>query len=330
MSSEIPDMKNILVTGSAGFVGTHLLKRLAGKSETHVRAAYASKSPRITAPNISPVSADLLNWKDCREVVQGCDTVIHLAGRLSTTAVMTEKPVGPIRENTILNANMLEAASEAGVKQFLWLSSTTGYPIRSHSLKEEEFFDDDPCSPFESVGWMSRYTEKLSWIYAEKSKTPFDVIALRPTTLFGEYDDFNPKSCHAMIAILNRVLQRDNPIEIWGTGEDRRDYLYVGDLIGAMMEALEKGKKKFEAFNIGMGKTFSLNEMVQKMLSVTGFNDLEVIHNMKKQRPTFERAIDCTKAKSFLGFTAKTSIEEGLIKTIDWFRSEIDNPGKQV
>ena len=309
-----------LVAGAAGFVGTNFLQRVAGQQGLRVIAVYREKVPVVRSSNICLVQADLRDPELCRQLMSDVDQVFMFAGRLSTAAVLRNHPVGPVTDNTVMNLNMLEAAYWAGVKSYVWLSSATGYPARITALREEEFFDADPPSPYEAVGWMSRYVEKIGELYARRSNGRLTVASLRPTGMYGPYDDFEFETCHALPALMRRVLEQHAPIEVWGSGEDERDYIFVDDVVDACLMAAESGVGSV-ALNIGSGENSSLNELLKLMLKWESCGQINVVHRGDVGLPVLRRAIDCTKAKKVLKFHAKTSIEQGLRKTMQWRRS---------
>lgn len=311
----------LLVTGAAGFIGTNFLKRVQGDPAFEVLAVYHRREPLVEARNIHYTKADLRDFAQCLKLTEGIDQVCMLAGRLSTAAILSQNPLGPVTENTVINTQMLEAAYRSRVKKFLWLSSTTGYPSSEKTLREEDFFLDAPPPPYEPVGWLSRYLEKLSLLYATKAKPPMTVITLRPTAVFGEYDTFNFESCHALPALMRRVIERQSPIEMWGTGEEERDWLYVGDLVEACLLALEK-LDGYEALNIGSGQGVSLNELLQCMLKLDGYREAQIKRHAKKSGATAVRRFDCSRAERLLGFRAKTPLDQSLSSTMRWFRSQ--------
>ena len=255
------DRKRIVVAGASGFIGTNFLNRLAGIKEYDVLGIYNTNEPKINSININYAQADLRNLKECKAVVKGADYLCMFAGQLSTTAVMLKNPLGPITDNTVINVNMLEAAYSANVKKYLWLSSTTGYPSQEKPLEEDDFFKSEPPPPYEPVGWMSRFIEKLSMLYTTKTENSMTVACLRPTAVYGEHDDFNYETCNALPALIRRVAERHPSIEIWGSGEDERDWLYIDDLIDACLLALEKFEG-YKVVNVGSGKSCSMNQLL--------------------------------------------------------------------
>ena len=311
--------KRIIVAGAAGFIGTNFIKRLANNEQYNIIGIFNNNKPSIIADNISYVQADLRNLDECKQLVKEADYVCMFAGRLSTTSLMLNNPLGPITENTVINVNMLEAALSAGINKYLWLSSTTGYPQLDRLLTEEDFFNSDPPSPYEPVGWMSRYIEKLSRLYSTKTNNSMTVISLRPTAIYGEHDDYNFETCHVLPALIRRVVEKCSPIEIWGSGEDTRDWLYIDDLIDACLLALES-IEGYAALNICNGKSYSVKQLLDNLLDIDNYHDVKVVHSNKNNSKAINRKFDCSLAKKLIGFKAKTSINEGLKKTLYWYK----------
>lgn len=319
----VEKQRRLLVAGAAGFMGTNFLERVKNSASFEVIGVVHKRRPVVCGRNIEYVTADLRRMEECKRLFEkrDIDWVCMFAGELSPIAVLNNNPIGPVVDNTVIHAQMLEAAYLAGVRKFLWLSSSTGYPPLNGPLKEGDFFIADPASPYEPIGWMSRYIEKLSMLYATKPKQPMTVIALRPSAVFGEHDDFDFGTCHALPALIRRVVERKFPIEIWGTGEDERDWIYVDDLIDACLLALQK-VEGYEVFNIGSGRTYNLNQLLRYILEIVGEKNTEIAYRSEKSRNISVRRLDCSLAKRFLGFEAKTPIEEGLAKTIRWYETQ--------
>lgn len=310
---------NYLVAGATGLMGTTALLRLSNLPGVNVKAVYHLRQPKIFADNISYVQADLRNLDDCKSIAEDIDYVFMFAAVLSTAPVIAKNPVSHITSNMIMNAQMLETAYFAGVKKFLWLSSSTGYPLIEGILKEENMFDDDPPDVYFSVGWMSRYTEVLCRMYATKLRNSMPTIVLRPTTIYGEYEDFHFETCHVLPALIRKVVERQKPIEVWGTGENKRDLIYADDVFDVCLLALEK-VDTFDVFNIGFGEQYSINELLKMILEIDNYREAEKVYNTSKPSTITKRSIDFTKAKEVLGFEAKTPIREGIARMIEWYK----------
>jgi GDP-L-fucose synthase len=310
-----------LVAGATGLMGTTALLRLMNVPGIAVRAIYHTRPPKIMADNISYVQVDLRNMDACKSIVEDIDYVLMLAAILSTAPVIAKNPVSHITSNMIMNAQILEAAYFASVKKFLWLSSSTGYPATEATLKENNMFDGDPPDVYFAVGWMSRYTEVLCRMYATKLKRSMTTIVLRPTTIYGEYEDFCFETCHVLPALIRKVVERHKPIEVWGTGENRRDLIYADDVFDACALALE-WVDTFDVFNVGAGQQYSVNELLKMILEIDNYSQAEVVYNISKPATIGERLIDLSKAKEVLGFEAKTTIREGISRVIEWYKAQ--------
>ncbi|MGA8849128.1 MAG: NAD-dependent epimerase/dehydratase family protein [Dehalococcoidia bacterium] len=309
----------VLVAGGAGFVGANLIQRLLSLG-ANVRATIYSEASVILDERIEYVKCDLTRMEDCQKVVSGMGYVFMCAANTHGAAVIQSAPVALVTPNIVMNAQMLEAAYFAKVKKFVWLSSNAAYPPSGNRpVKEEEMFNGDPYEAYFGVGWMKRYTEVLCRLYSEKLKNPMPTIVLRPSNIYGPYDDFEFETSHVMAALIRRVVERHNPIEVWGTGDDIRDWIYIDDFIEAMILAAEK-ISSCNPINIGLGKGYSIKQALQIILEVDGYTEAKIKFNPSKPSTIPVRLIDTTKAETILGFKARTELREGIRKTIEWYR----------
>jgi GDP-L-fucose synthase len=311
--------KNVLVAGGTGFVGVNLILRLLSLG-AKVRATIHKREPVIIDPRIDYVKCDLTLMDDCRRVVKDIDYVFLCAANTSGAAVIASTPLVHLTPNVVMNAQMLEASYHAGVKKFVWLSSNAAYPpTGDRPVKEEEMFNGDPYPAYFAVGWMKRYTEILCRLYSEKLKKPMTTVVLRPSNIYGPYDDFNFETSHVMAAMIRRVIERHDPIEVWGTGDDIRDLIYIDDMIDAIILATEK-IETYYPLNIGLGRGYSLKQILRMILEIDGYSSARIKYDPTKPSMIPVRLIDVTRAETVLGFRAGTGLEEGIKKTIDWYR----------
>lgn len=311
--------KKILITGATGLIGSALVRYLA-ESGASVRAAYRNRKPSPEIEGVEYLKADLTQAEDCRKVMEGIDYVFHCASNTPGAASTTNNPLAYVTSNLIIDARVFEAAYNAGVKKLLWLGSTTGYPpTGERPVKEEEMFDGDPFEKYFFMGWTKRFTEVLARMYGERLPRPMTTIVLRPTNVYGPRDNFDPEKSRVIPALIRKVVERMLPLEVWGTGDDMRDSIYVDDVIDAMMLAMAK-VEKYNTFNIGFGKNASVKEILQMILELDGYENAEITFNTSKPTMIPVRKVDISKAKSVLGFEAKTDLRAGLKKTIEWYR----------
>ncbi len=311
--------KNVLVAGGAGFVGVNLIARLLSLG-ANVRATLHRKDAVIKDSRIDYVKADLLLADDCQKVASDMDCVFMCAANTSGAAVIASTPLVHVTPNVIMNSRILEASYFAGVKKFIFLSSNAAYPpVGDRPVREDEMFEGDPPDIYYGVGWMKRFTEVLCRLYGEKLKKPMATVVVRPSNIYGPHDDFDFATSHVMAATIRKVVDRQSPIKVWGTGDDIRDLIYIDDFIDALLLAAEKGAT-FGPVNIAGGAGYSIKQILAICLEEDGYGDAVIQFDSAMPSMIPVRLIDTAKAEKVLGFKARTGIREGIGKTMEWYR----------
>jgi len=319
----------VLVTGAAGFLGTNIVKRLVAEG-SQVRGTLHNRKPQFEHANLEYVNADLTQMADCQRVVEGMDYVFMCAANTSGAAVMATQPLAHVTPNVVMNAQMLEASYQAKIKKFLFLSSSAAYPPSGdRPVSEDEMFEGDPYEAYYSVGWMKRYAEVLCRIYSEKITDPMKTVVIRPSNVYGPYDKFDFDRSHVTAALIRKVVERQDPLEVWGTGEDVRDLIFVDDFIDAVMLSMAK-IDTFNPVNVGLGEGWRVCDVLETLLDVDGFSNANVVVNPTKPSMIPIRLVDVEKAKSLLRFTAKVPLSDGLRQTIQWYRESILCKGESL
>lgn len=312
--------KNVLVAGGTGFVGINLIKRMLDLG-ANVRATIHRKAPVITDQRIDYVQCDLLNWDDCRSVTKDMDYVFMCAANTSGAAVIASTPLVHVTPNIVMNSQLMDAAYANKVGKFVFLSSNAAYPDSGERyVREDEMFDGDPHDIYFGVAWMKRYTEILCRMYSQKFKVPMPAVVVRPSNIYGPYDDFEPATSHVMAATIRKVLERQNPLKVWGTGDDVRDLIYIDDFIDGLVLAAEK-IDTYDPVNLALGKGYSIKQLLGMLVEIEGCTDLKIEYDPTKPSMIPIRLIDVSKAEQKLGFRAQTDVREGMTKTIAWYKS---------
>jgi GDP-L-fucose synthase len=311
--------EKVLVTGAAGLIGGSLVRRLAREGAA-VRATVRKQQPGEREPGVEYITADLTRKRDCRRVVRGARYVFHCAASTSGAMMSATAPMVHVTPNVVMNALLMEAAYEAGVEKFVWLSSTTGYPPSDWPVKEEEFFDGEPFDKYFFTGWSKRFLEVLCRMYGEKLSPRMTTVVLRPTNVYGPGDKFDFRTSHVTAALIRKVVERHDPVEVWGTGDDVRDLIYVEDFTEAALRAMER-LSGFTTLNIGLGKGYSVKQVLRTILELEGWTEARVVFDSSKPTMIPVRLVDTSRAEQLLGFRAATDLREGLRQTIDWYRS---------
>ena len=311
--------KIVLVTGGTGFVGTNFVEELVRRG-ARVRVPIHRRPLLVKSDLIEAVPADLSSIDDCLALCQGVDYVIHAGGGVApaaiTNAATSINPLSVINLNLIVSSQMLQAAWVAGVERFLMLSSTTVYPPAERPIQEDEAWSAPPYPVYFAYGWMRRYLERMAEFVTMKSS--MKIALIRPTAAYGRYDDFHPVQSHVIPALIRKAVEKLNPYEVWGSGDEVRDFVHVTDIVQGGLLALEK-HATCDPINIGYGKGFTIKDVVRIVLRETGHTGAKVQFNTSKPTTIPFRMVDITKARKLLGFEPKVSLEEGLADMVKWY-----------
>ena len=316
----------ILVTGGAGFIASNLILRLK-EEQAVVRATIHDKPIQISANGIEVVKVDLRELRACREVVDDVDYVFHCAANTSGAAVMAETPLVHVTPNVVMNTHLLEASYEAGIKKFIFISSAAAYPSTGERpVGEEEMFNDEPEDIYYPVAWMKRYAEILCRTYATKINSPMSTLVVRPSNIYGPYDKFDFATSHVTAALVRRVVERQNPMEIWGTGNDIRDLIFISDFIEGLLLAVNRCDF-YDEINLCSGVGFTIKEILKAALRLEHFESADIKFNSNKPSTVHVRRLDNSKAKEKLRFEPSVGLDEGLTHVIDWYKANPFIPG---
>lgn len=309
----------ILITGGSGFVGSNLALRLAQNGEK-VRVTYHTRVNGVPKhQNIEAIQLDLTNPQSCAQAVIGVERVFMCAAQTQGAAVIKNAPLSHVTPNVLMNTLMLEAAYNADVKRFIFISTGAIYPdTDGRPVAEHEALDGPPYEAYFSAGWMKRYTELLCQTYATKIQKPMSCVVVRPANIYGPGDKFGKTTSHVTAANIRKVFEKQAPLELWGTGEDIRDVIYIDDFINGLIAASNIEQTYFEV-NIASGVGISVREILETAIKVSG-------HHAKIQTdPTKPTTIpkllfDTSLATSELGFKTNITLEEGIHRTLDWLK----------
>ena len=312
--------KRVLVAGATGLIGSHLVTRLLAEG-ARVRATHWKREISVRHPLLEAMRADLRQGEDCRRAVRDMEWVFLCAASTSGAATIAATPMVHVTPNVLINSQMLEAAYECGVAKFMWLGSTVAYPPSEQPMKEEQMFQGEPFEKYYFAGWTKRFTEILCRMYGEKLARTMNTIVLRPTNVYGPNDDFEFATSHVIPALIRKVVERWDPIEVWGDGSEVRDAIYVDDMVEAMVLAAQR-VDSYDTVNVGLGRGYNVNEILKMILELDGYKDARIKYDRSKPTMIPIRLIDTAKAERVLGFKAKVDLREGLKRTLDWYRAQ--------
>ena len=307
----------ILILGATGFVGRNLAERLYKEGYTNLRNHGFNRKLEGFGES---VQGDLRDDKFVEEIMKGVDVVYHCAASTSNAVDTIYAPLLHVTPNVIINALTMEKAYKEGVKKFIFLSSSTIYPESGErAVRETDNIYESIYKTYFPVGWMKRYAEVLCKMYSEILINPMQTVIVRPANLYGPHDKYDLDKCHVTPASIIKVATRLDPIPVWGDGTEIRDLLYVEDFCEALQLIMEK-EEVHEIYNVGSNKGYSVNEVIGYLKEIEGLESpIDYVNNKAPMIPT--RLIDSYKIFYTLGWEAKTSIKEGLEKTLNWYKS---------
>lgn len=319
--SEFWQGKKVLVTGGAGFIGSHVVEKLVARGATvSVLDTLENGSEKNLEPvkdAVTLITASASKLDEALAAAKGQDVVMNLAARVGGIEYNRTHQATMMRDNLLIGTIMLEAARQAGVKHFLAVSSACVYP-RDSSIPtpESEGFKDEPEPTNGGYGWAKRMAETLARYYAEEFGLAVGIV--RPYNCYGPRDHYDPAVSHVIPALIRRVVKKENPLIVWGSGQQTRAFLYVEDLAEGMILAVERQPGP-DPINLGTDEEISIADLTQLMLKISG-QDLELQFDTTKPDGSPRRNSDNTRSKELLSFTPTTPLREGLQRTIDWYR----------
>ncbi len=311
--------KRAIVTGGAGFIGSHLVEKLL-LNDWHVTVIdnydsfydKAIKKRNIEAfshhPDLVFLELDIREFDRLKENLSGAyDVIIHLAAKAGVRPSI-EDPMLYQSVNVMGTQNLLEISKLLNIKQFVFSSSSSVYGVNTNVPWSESDYVLKPISPYASTKISG---ELLGHVYSELYGIRF--IALRLFTVYGP----RQRPDLAIHKFARKILENE-PIPVFGDGSTRRDYTFVGDIVAGILAAVDYDKTKYEIINLGNNRTISLSHMIETIEKV--FNKKAIINRLPMQPGDVpETYANVNKAYQLLGYKPSLSFEEGIEKFKEWF-----------
>ncbi|MCL5017107.1 MAG: GDP-L-fucose synthase [Patescibacteria group bacterium] len=304
--------KRIVVTGGAGFLGSHLVKKMKDKG---IKEIFV---PLIEEYNlVNPESVKKL-YRDARPEI-----IIHLAAVVGGIGANRQNPGKFFYDNLMMGVQLMEQARLNGVEKFVALGTICCYPkFTPVPFKEENVWDGYPEETNAPYGLAKKMLLVQSQAY--RQQYGFNSIFLMPVNLYGPGDNFDPKSSHVIPALIKKcfdaVQNNEEKIVVWGTGKATREFIYVEDAAEGIFLATERYNKP-EPINLGTGFEISIKDLITQIARLSGFKG-KIVWDASRPDGQPRRSLDTSKAEKEFGFRAKIKFEEGLKKTIEWYKKE--------
>ncbi len=313
------EKKKIMVTGGAGFLGSFVVEKLRERGCKHIFVPLIEEYNLIEMQDIQTALKD-----------SSPEIVIHLAASVGGIGANRKNPGKFFYENLMMGVQLMEQARLFGVKKLIALATICSYPkFTPVPFKEEDLWNGYPEETNAPYGLAKKMLLVQSQAYREQYG--FNSVVLFPVNLYGPRDNFDLESSHVIPALIRKCLEAvsegKKEVVLWGTGSATREFLYVEDCADAILLAAEKYDKS-EAVNIGAGFEISIKDLASLIAHLAGFNG-KFIWDASKPDGQPRRMLDTSKAEREFGFKAKMSLEEGLKKTISWYKNFLKTPLKK-
>ena len=309
---QVMNKKKMLVCGGTGFMGKNISNYfdLLEEYEVHI---VGLKTDSKNWPQARFHKADLTTRADVNRLFKKhqFDIVVQAAANTSGSKDILERPYLHVTDNAVMNSLILQACYDYEVKHFLFLSCGVMYnPDRSPVTEEDFYLDEGIYDKYFGVGWTKVYVEKMSEFFAGLGRTKHTVI--RHSNTYGPHDKYDLEKSHMFGATIAKVMEAEDGDEIvvWGDGSTERDLLYVDDVVDFIHKAIDRQESNYELYNVGYEASISVK-------------DISIRHDLTKPSINTKLALLSTKAREQLGWIPLTAIDDGIKKTIQWYKLNI-------
>ncbi len=311
-------MKKVLVTGGGGFIGTHLAKYLHNQGVFVRVVDLRFNGNGVQNYFDEEMLLDLRVWENCLKATKGIDEVYNLAANMGGIGFIAQVGADVMRDNILMNVNMIEAARQNKVKRFLFSSSACVYPKYRQNdpnvlgLREQEAF---PAEPDTFYGWEKLGAEKICEAYHKDYGLNTRIV--RYHNIYGPNGTYRGGREKSPAALCRKVAEASDPgtITIWGDGKQTRSYCYIDDAIRGTVKLMESNY--VQPMNIGSDRLVTIDQLSDIIISVSG-KTIKKWHDLSAPQGVRGRNADVTLAKKVLGWEPQVSLEKGLATTYQW------------
>lgn len=308
--------KRVIVTGGSGFLGSFVVEKLKKREATDIIIPRTQNYNLVDPIDIRRLYADTLKVVDPKDVV-----VIHLAANVGGIGANREHPAEFFYDNLMMGVELMHQAHQHGVGKFVAIGTVCAYPkFTPVPFKEDDLWIGYP----EETNAPYGLAKKMMLVQAQayRQQYGFDAIFLLPVNLYGPRDNFNLRSSHVIPALIRKAMEAcergDPELPVWGDGSPTREFLYVEDAADGIVAAAEKYDGD-QPVNLGSGYEISIKDLAEMIVRMSGFEG-KLVWQTDKPNGQPRRALDVSRAREFFGWSAQVPFEEGMRRTIEWFK----------
>ncbi len=326
---------NVLVTGGAGQVGSNLTRRLVemGADVAVADNLWRGKLSNLTAAGCPLIDletrfheVDLTDPAACRAVCRGRDVVFHLADVVAGINFVFGNQLFLFNQNLLIDNNMIRAAREGGVGRYVYVGSACSYPADKQAVADPPPFvetDAYPAAPESAYGWSKLMGEYLCELAT--GSPDMAVGVLRFHNVYGPRCEMDPAKSQVIPALIRKAIRYpDEDFVVWGSGAQRRAFVFVDDAVDALVRVVERGMNQ-GVIQIGPATSTSIREVAEHVVAAAG-RDIPIRFDTSKPEGDFDRAADWTKAHAVLGWRPTVDVAEGIRRTYAWCETALAEP----
>ena len=310
--------RRVLVAGGTGTIGIPLVRELKKRGAYVTVASLEDEAAarRKIPTDVNYLRADFTQKSHCQLAVDGHDYVFNLVGIKGSVGIGERRVASYLIPMLEFQTNLMQASFEKQVKKFLFVGSVCSYPQGSLH-REEQVWQGMPKQNDRIPGIAKRVGELLGEAYA--LEYGWDAVrVVRPANVYGPHDDFDPRTAQVIPALISRALKEPDRLQVWGDGSAVRDFVYSEDVAYWMCEAMNHAPPNYP-INLGSGTGLTIREVAQKIQELTGVREL--VFDVTKPAGDPIRLLCIDRAMQVMNYTNITTIEEGLARTIEWYRA---------
>lgn len=315
--------QNMLICGADGFIGKNALDHFKDRYNITATLFSCDEPSRGKVEGVEYIRVDLRNEDEVIELFERKTYHVALQCAATTTGAkdVVERPYVHVTDNTVMNAWIFREAMRTSVGHLLFPSCTVMYQPREYPQSETDWSPlDEIYSAYFGVGNMKVFCEKMCEFYSRIGTTKF--TAFRHSNVYGPYDKFDLDKCHVVPAFVNKVINAEDTLEIWGQGNASRDIIYIDDLIDFIDKCIQNQDTKYELYNCGAGQAYPILQLAKCIMELNN-KDLQFKFDLTKPDIPTTVILDCSKAKDQLGWSPKIDVTEGLRRTSEWYKENV-------
>ena len=315
-------MKKLLICGGEGFIGRNCIEHFKKTGKYQITSTYFTSIKHKPIEGVKYIQVDLRNESEVKQIVKDQHIIIHAAATTTGSKDVIERPYVHVTDNAVMNSWLFREAHLNKVEHLIFFSCTVMYQPNNEPQKESDWSaNDEIYGNYFGVGNMKVFSENMCNFYSRLGNTKF--TAIRHSNVYGPYDKFDLDKCHVLPAFINKIINSNETLDVWGDGSAKRDIIYIDDLVDMVDKVINKQSTKYKLYNCGAGKAYSIKELANVIMDVNN-KQLTIEYDISKPNIPTVVILDCVKANKELDWYPTTKVEDGIQITSNWYKEKFN------